>query len=511
MQKQLPHYRSILGGFLEKIQLLKGISFGERVAEEETNELEGYFVETDQWNRIKGGEVDVIKGEKGTGKSAIYSLLARKENELFDKGVLLVAAEKPRGTPVFKELVTDPPAGEAEFVGLWKLYILTIIAQTMKEYGISGTEADEVRKYLVDQGLLEQQFDLSRLLKAAQAYVKRILLPKSIEGSVKIDPTGAPTFSGKISLGEPSADDRAKGSISIDRLVDLANTALGKAKIQIWVLLDRLDSAFVETHELEKNALRALFRVYLDFSGHQQIKLKIFLRSDIWNRIVDSGFREASHITKVVMLEWNATSLLNLVVRRLLKNDILVKEFGIDRQAVLRDSKAQDELFYKFFPRQVDQGTRKPSTFDWMMTRCADGTGNTAPRELIHLLNSLREKEISRLELGGAATEANQLFDRSVFKAALHSVSEARLVQNLYAEYPDLRPYIEKLRGGKTEQTIESLAQLWDIPNEKAAQIIQRATEIGFFQPKGSREDQSYWVPFLYRDELEMIQGLADE
>jgi hypothetical protein len=107
--------------------------------------------------------------------------------------------------------------------------------------------------------------------------------------------------------------------VSVDRLLQLANFALGSVKLHVWVLMDRLDVAFAETHELERNALRALFRVYLDMAGHDWIKLKIFLRSDIWSRIVEGGFREASHITRVVALEWTPEALLNLVIRRLLK------------------------------------------------------------------------------------------------------------------------------------------------------------------------------------------------
>ena len=41
-----------------------------------------YFVETDQWNRIYNGGVDVIYGAKGSGKSAIYHLMMNKEGEL---------------------------------------------------------------------------------------------------------------------------------------------------------------------------------------------------------------------------------------------------------------------------------------------------------------------------------------------------------------------------------------------------------------------------------------------
>ena len=37
---------------MERSELLRNLSFGARVAEEETAELAKYFVETDQWDRI---------------------------------------------------------------------------------------------------------------------------------------------------------------------------------------------------------------------------------------------------------------------------------------------------------------------------------------------------------------------------------------------------------------------------------------------------------------------------
>jgi ABC-type lipoprotein export system ATPase subunit len=57
---------------MDRLSLLKEISFGAQVAEDETAELANYFVETDQWLRIFKGEIDVIRGDKGSGKSAIY-------------------------------------------------------------------------------------------------------------------------------------------------------------------------------------------------------------------------------------------------------------------------------------------------------------------------------------------------------------------------------------------------------------------------------------------------------
>jgi len=198
-------------------------------------------------------------------------------------------------------------------------------------------------------------------------------------------------------------------------------------------------------------------------------------------------------------------------VRRLLSNERLIDKFKINKDAVLRDSAAQDSLFYRFFPPQVEQGAKKRPTLDWTINRCEDGHEKTAPRELIHFLNSLRELEIARLERGDALPTAEQLFDRSVFKPALEIVSEARVVQTIYAEYPNLKPYLVELEGEKTEQTIDTLATIWKVPKDEAAKRAQALVEIGFFQQRGARDNWTYWVPFLYRDALHMSQGLADE
>ena len=113
--------------------------------------------------------------------------------------------------------------------------------------------------------------------------------------------------------------------------------------------------------------------MYRDFDNLSHIKMKIFIRSDIWKRIVDDGFREASHITKDVILDWSQPSLLNLIIRRALDNEVLIREWHIDKQAVLRNSEAQSDLFYRLFPKQVEQGPQKPPTLAWIISRCADG------------------------------------------------------------------------------------------------------------------------------------------
>ncbi len=494
-------------GIADKRELLQNVTFGRRVAEDEIDALESYFVETDQWRRILTGEIDVVYGPKGSGKSAIYFLLLARENELFDRGILLTAAENPRGTPAFKDLVEDPPTSEGEFRALWKLYLLSLVGTQLREYGVATPAAERLIEELQGAGLLDKEASLSTTIKSVLDYVRRWLKPQSIEGGIQFDPTtGMPVgMVGKITLAEPSREQREAGFISADELFRLADEALHKQGLELWLVIDRLDVAFAERRELEQNALRALFRVYVDNLGLGNVFLKIFLRDDLWKRITAAGFREASHITRDITITWGEQSLMNLVIRRVLQNPLLCTYYHVHEDSVLASAAAQTALFYRIFPDQVDLG-RNPKTFAWMLGRTRDGTGRSAPRELIHLLEAARAAQIREMEMGTEPASGEALFTRSAIRAGLPEVSRARLEQTLFAEYPELKTRIEALEGEKTEQSVASLAKAWRVQPDTARDLGQKLAEVGFFE---SRAD-TFWVPFLYRDALSMIQGAAD-
>ena len=48
---------------MARVDLLRQMSFGSQVAEDEVNALASYFVETNQWAQIAKGEIDIIRGE----------------------------------------------------------------------------------------------------------------------------------------------------------------------------------------------------------------------------------------------------------------------------------------------------------------------------------------------------------------------------------------------------------------------------------------------------------------
>lgn len=131
---------------MNKHAVLKSVSFGQRVAEDETRQLASYFVETDQWTKLFRGDIDIVYGPKGSGKSALYALLNANSGPLFDRSIVLVAAENPQGTPAFRNLLIDPPASEREFTGMWKLYFATLLQGVLAEYSIANASAQQLGK-----------------------------------------------------------------------------------------------------------------------------------------------------------------------------------------------------------------------------------------------------------------------------------------------------------------------------------------------------------------------------
>lgn len=274
---------------------LEELTFGNQVAENEATSLAAYFVETQPWKKLYKGDVDVIFGTKGAGKSALYTLLLNKKDELYERNIFLISAEKPTGKTVFSDMSHEPPTEEKEFVTLWKIYFCQLIVNWLIENELCSGSAKVVADKLVEAGLIEEKNTIKRLLTSAKHFAKHLMNVEGVEGGLGLE--GGIT--GKITFHTPNQELKTKGYCSVDDLLETLNKYLKSISKVGWILCDRLDVAFDQSVELEKNALRALFKVYRDIEEYESISLKIFLRDDIWNRITEEGFREASHIPPV--------------------------------------------------------------------------------------------------------------------------------------------------------------------------------------------------------------------
>ena len=496
---------------MEPLEVLRHATFGRRTAEEEAAQLRRYFVETEQWSQVFNGEVDVVYGPKGSGKSAIYNLITQSVDEFFDRRILLVSGENPQGTPAFRDIINDPPYDEFQFVSVWKLYALTLCAHAIRDYGIAGHRVEQLFAKLEEADLIPAKWSLGRVLRYAMDYVRALSNPAAIETELSLDPaSGMPSgIKGKIVLREPTATQTRKGIVSIDELFELMNETLVESEYSLWIVLDRLDVAFADKPGLEVAALRALFKLYLDTKKYKNIATKIFLRTDIWGEITKQGFREASHIERALSISWSPEDLTNLVVKRAVANKSICEHYKLSSDEIIRDFNSQEKFLNLIFPDQVETGPNKPKTFGWILSRTRDAISPSAPRELIHFLSELRDVQINRLERGEKQLVDGRLFEQISFKEALPEVSKARLEQTIFAEYPTLRPHIEALKEQKATQPLSNLKVLWNTDDAGATNIAAQLETIGFFEKLGG--PPSAWrVPFLYRPALSLIQGSAE-
>lgn len=493
-----------------KLSVLKELSLGQRVAEDEAKELQKYFVKTTQWEQLAAGKIDVVYGPKGSGKSALYTSLLQEADGFRTKRIIVIAAENVRGATVFKSILTDPPTSELEFATLWKLYILILVANYLRKSHGGSPNANALIDALETAGLLPAGDDLGSQFRSAVKYLRGMLGKEkaSVEYELTFDgSTGMPAAKRKVRYAKKDREKISLGDLPLEQLFTVCNVALEDSGLSVWLAFDRLDVAFVDSSELERNALRALFRAYADLKLHPRICLKIFVRDDVWRRITRGGFTEASHITKSLHIEWTPETLLNMVVLRLIGSDELSRYCEVNVESVKKSYDKQVGLFYKVFPDKVATG-KNPSTLGWIISRTADGSGLGRPRELIHLLDAARMQQINSLERGSREPPQKQLFDRSSLKSGLPLVSKVYFEQTLLAEYPDLKKWIESLDGQKSTQTLKSLSRIWKVDQAIAQDVAKNLVEIGFFE-KNYASDHAYRVPFLLRPALQMVQGTA--
>jgi hypothetical protein len=72
-------------------------------------------VETDTFREVVEGRGDIVAGDKGTGKTAIYKILKKSYRTHAQLShVEIVDAFNVQGNPIFQRLVTGPKLSEGQ-------------------------------------------------------------------------------------------------------------------------------------------------------------------------------------------------------------------------------------------------------------------------------------------------------------------------------------------------------------------------------------------------------------
>lgn len=484
---------------MDALEILKQVTIGNSVAEFDEH-LENYFVETETFRAVINDKGDVIAGDKGTGKSAIYKVLKRsyRSHKELDH-VEIVDAFNMQGNPIFQRLIQGPTLSEGQYRTFWKAYIFSLVGNYLidiygRDYNDQMVELKNTLDYL---GLESPDTSPATIFGKLYNLTNKLLEPTAIEAGIQLTDTGLPIVTPRIEFGP---EQKEGTQIFSDDFLKILENAAATTDLTYWVLFDRLDEAFTGSPEVEIPALRALMRTYLDLAALSTIRVKLFVRKDLFRRIIQGGFVNLTHInSRRIEIVWDPDDLVNMIVRRLVLN----KNF---KELCQLEGKSDMEVMSIMLPQQIDAGDRKPATLTWIMSRIRDGRDAKPPRNLIDLFNKAQEAQARKdgREKRDIDPVVGPIFEAISVKKAYSQLSELRVQDTLLAEANELTKIIERFRNGKSEHNQHTLDEIIS-PVASTKEAIQGLSDMGFLEQIG----ENYKIPMLYRDGLKITQGKA--
>jgi hypothetical protein len=296
------------------------------------------------------GHKNIVLGERGAGKSALFKLVAEGKYK-FDADTsekprkqLIVAIDDDLDYLAISNVIearfidrTKRPHGKFRF--LWEIYILSrVIEKLADEYGWNA----EIQTLQEDFG------EVLGVPKEQKFRIKDLLTLYKFSAGVKTDQSGSVTPT--ISV-EPAKDAQNKSIEITDHKIasfrERVRKSIRSQRAVVIVLIDKIDDFVVDLdYQEQKKSVQALLEC-TQALRLPELKLKIFLRSDLYKRLdfEKGGYDKIS--TQVVRLEWRADDICEFVARRLLYNyerlNIKTPKWGISSESLDLDPSLREQ------------------------------------------------------------------------------------------------------------------------------------------------------------------------
>lgn len=474
----------------KRVALLRKLDIGKSVAESD-HDLAKYFLKTRVFDDFIDGDLDVVIGGKGTGKSAIFRIVANNASAYDNlSNVIVVPVSNESGALHFDQFDDMDDPTDTRLGNAWKLYILSVLGNKLADsFSLKKRlEGREILNFLYRHKLRKKNGDLRNILKSALDKLQADVQLKS--RYIKI----------LAKFGYKPTPPAQPSEVITDGF-NCIRDYLEKTGEEAWIIIDRLDEAFTarDKAHLEVPTLRALLRSILDMkTWSPRIQLKALFRKDLFESVTAEPLKNLDHIMREEII-WSDTDLYYLLDRRLREKPDIFSTLKLSRNC------SDEDLFTAVFPDQVDVGPKRPKTWKWMVSRIQDGKGEKWPRNLIELVNNAIAAEYARAVYGRG--ENKNLISGDALRDGQIKLSNARRVDYLFTETGSTGQYVRLFKRKKAEQRRENLSQLLKKNGSELQDTIDDLVRIGFLQETGS----TFKVPFLYRPGLEMIQGIEKE
>jgi energy-coupling factor transporter ATP-binding protein EcfA2 len=394
---------------------LKDVSFGAPAAERDikrdlakavdfTRGLMEYFVESETYRSVESGKTKILIGSRGSGKSAIFQVLAARERRQ-GKIVIEVSHEdysyEDLGDRLKRELAGNW-GKQGAYTLAWKrvLYVSAMREVADRITSIRTKALKRIKSYLQDnyseyQGGKVEQF---------VSFMKRIQ-------ELKIGPVG-------LYIKTRELDHLYKLGDLEKLLPDLAEVCESKPTT---ILVDELDHGWVDSEDA-RQFVAGLFAAAMSVNKlTPHLQVMISLRRELYDNIPEI-YEDAQKVRDLLRyVEWDEVGLKALIERRI-------------RASSFIGSSAHGDAWTSLFVATMPSGNEP--TFKYMVDRTL-----YRPRELIQFCNQCIEQSPNGATIidGPTITAAERIYSRD---RAQDIAAEYRF------EYIGLGDVFETFRGG---------------------------------------------------------------
>ena len=436
------------------------------------HDLKSYFYPRKDYKYIFENDRFLIRGDKGVGKTALFSVLSHQnyakalaefcgvKSEEIEKTEWVIGLEKPTSdnSNSFPNKANYEAIKDFEHSQFRNFWIILLIRQIKSKLGIDS----ELKNKILTSELKD---------------IKNIASQENI--------------------GE-----------ELYEILYTINAKLKEQNKTLIIVYDHLDAELPSENNIRGKLVSALLAFFYDnLNRLSNIKAKIFLRNDIFDREVNDITDKVKIENYSVEIDWEYNQLLNVIWKRIYEQSNTISLFNkisFEKDEILgcipnfSTEKEHKIILDKIFGKNMG-GNNKAYPYNWVRLHIEDTNNQIHPRTLIKLF-----AESARLQ----KTEKTQPNDRIIrsknIELALQDSVSKHQVQELGEEYPELKNVFMNLSekvGGRAPMNesnlINSLKELSVAPIE----TISKLKAIGLlkdYRPVEANGESRYHIPDLY-------------
>lgn len=444
--------------------------FGAIDAENDVDLLKNFY-KTDVISQIEKGEKTIVIGRKGTGKSAIYTYICDEHKK---ESVKLVLNDYPWQ---LHDKFRNEVVSEREcYVNSWMFLIYIEIAKKIisdEESIWNSSERKEIRRL---KGWLKRNWG------SIDFDYKENLNPKESKTTLNFSPQVMGNGLGGIAK-EISRNSNVGQSLSVynQKLEKILSRLLGTYSKKIYLAFDQLDLAYSSDDKGYINKLIGLLlATYQFYKKFQNIRVVLFLRSDIFNNIT---FQDKNKIKDnlVVFLDWDADKE---------EGSLSLKKFIAIR---IKNALGLNNEDFDFCWNSIFDNSkigRNQYKWNYIIERTF-----LRPRDIIKFLNLAIEQANKRIECTSDSVCLIKNEDINGIREKYSKYLLDELKDEISGKYADYERYLEILREihvltfTKTDfQSKYDIISKRYTMKESCEMILERLYEfsiIGFYKPGG--------------------------